>query len=156
MEVSNEEYEKALNNNDNIMIMNSVGAKFTYSIDPDEIYRCKLTALWEALKTWKPDGGRKFTAYLYQRVYWECLKSIKTNTQKHTVQVQYIEKVVAPELSIFELLDGLPQDLQNMMEKRCIHKMTLREIGAEHDCCYETIRKRIKKAAKYIKTSLID
>jgi len=153
-EITNEEYEKALNNHDNMMIMNSVGSRFLQTLDEDEIHRCKLMALWEALKTWKPERGRKFTAFLYQRVYWECLKSIAYNNKHRTIQIPHIEQCVSPKTSMYELLDGFPHDLQDMLEKRCVHKMTLREIGDEYGCCYETIRKKLKKASKYIQNGV--
>ena len=152
--VSNEVYEKALKNNDNLMIMHSAGSCFMTTLDVDEIYRCKLMALWEALKSWNPRRGRKFTAFLYQRVRWECLKSIQIKNKNRGVQIENLEKVAPNETPMCELLDGLPLELQDIVHKRYVYSMTLREIGDEYGYCYETIRNRLKQASKYMHTNL--
>ena len=144
MKISNETYERALKNNDNIMIMYSVTSKFLNILDKDEIKRCKLIGLWKALQKWKSDGGRKFTTFLYQRVYWECLKIIIQKKQNKYIPTEYIDSSVLPKPSISELVEDLPKDLQDIVIKRYIYGMTLREIGKEHNCCYETIRCRLK------------
>jgi len=154
MTISNEEYENALKNNDNLMIMHSAGSCFLNTLDRDEIHRCKLMALWEALKAWRPERGRKFTAFLYQRVCWECLKSIHYQNKHRVVQMETIDPEIQQATPLHELLDGLSTELKDMMEKRYIHRMTLREIGDEYGYCYETVRKRLQKASKYMRTTL--
>ena len=149
--VSNKEYEKALNNKDNTMIMHRACSCFLHVLDEDELYRCKLIALWEALQAWKPDRGSKFTAFLYQRVVWECLKSIKAMNKNRDVQVEYIDRAVLPDTSMDEVLEILPDDLKNVVEKRYLHNMTLREIGDEYGYSYETARKKLKKAFQHMK-----
>lgn len=155
MIISDEAYEEALSNNDNLMIMHSAGSCFLNILDDDEIHRCKLMALWEALKAWNPDKGRKFTAFLYQRVCWECLKSIHYQKRYQTTSIGYLEQEASSDMPVYELLDSLPPDLRNMVEKRYIYRMTLREIGDEYGYCYETIRKRLKKASNCIKTAML-
>ena len=154
MVIDNETYETALKNHDNLMIMHSAGSCFLNVLETDEIYRCKLIALWEALKSWSPTKGRKFTAFLYQRVHWECLKSVHYQNRHRTVQVDTLEKEAATDLLLCDILDGLTPELKGMVEKRYIYRMTLREIGDEYGYCYETIRKRLKKASVFIKETL--
>jgi RNA polymerase sigma factor (sigma-70 family) len=149
--VSNEEYESALKNKDNIMIMHSAGSSFITVLDEDEIHRCKLIALWEALQAWRPNRGSKFTAFLYQRVYWECLKCVKFNNKNRDVQVEFIDREVLPDTPIEEVLEILPDDLQDIIKKRYVYGMTLREIGDEHGYSYETARKKLKKASNCMK-----
>jgi RNA polymerase sigma factor (sigma-70 family) len=149
--VNDKEYEDALNNHDNQMIMHSASVSFVRILDEDEIYRCKLIALWEALQAWKPDRGSKFTAFLYQRVKWECLKSIQNQKQYRDIQLDNIDQEVLPETSIDELLEILPEDLKGVVKKRYLYNMTLREIGDEYGYSYETARKKLKKASKCVK-----
>jgi len=151
MKVSNQIYENALNNQDNIMIMHSAGSCFIHALDKDEMYRCKLIALWEALKLWKPDGGSKFTAFLYQRVTWECLKALQYENKHTNVNLDYIDREASPETDMSEMLEILPDDLKGVVEKRYIYRMTLREIGDEYGYSYETARKKLKKASDCIK-----
>lgn len=144
--VSNEEYENALKNYDNVMIMHSASLRFANALDQDELHRCKLIALWEALQAWKPNGGNKFTAFLYQRVCWECLKNINYNNKKKNINLDYIDQEVLPDTPVSEVLEVLPEDLRNIVEKRYIYNMTFREIGEEYGYSYEAIRKKLKKA----------
>ena len=149
--VSNKEYEDALKNRDNIMIMHSAGSNFSHTLDEDEIHRCKLIALWEALQAWKPDRGSKFTVFLYQRVQWECLKSINYNNKHRDVQLDGIDQEILPDTSLDEFLEILPNELRDVIEKRYVYNMTLREIGEEYGYSYENARKKLKKAFKHIK-----
>lgn len=152
MIVSNEVYEQALKNRDNLMIMHSAGSCFFSTLEADEIHRCKLMALWKALQAWQEGRGTKFTGFLYQQVHWECLKSINYNKKNKEVQAKYIEREALPDTPTYETLDGLPEELKNIVEKRYLYNMTLREIGDECGFSGETIRKRLKKASKYMKS----
>lgn len=149
--VSNEEYENALNNQNNLMIMHRAGSCFIHTLDEDEIHRCKLIALWEALQAWKPDRGSNFTSFLYQRVIWECLKVVQYQNKNKDVQVDYIDQEVLPDTPFVEVVENLPDDLQDIVEKRYVYNMTLREIGDEHGYSYETARKKLKKAFQHMK-----
>ena len=156
MEISNEVYEQALSNRDNLMIMHSAGSRFMSALDADEIHTCKLMALWKALQKWKADHGSKFTGFLYQQVKWECLKNINQNKKNKDVQVDHVDREVLPETPICEILDCIPKNLRDIVEKRYVYGMTLREIGEQHGYCYETIRRRLKKADGYMKIALQD
>ena len=149
--ITDKVYEEALGNNDNVLIMHKASARFLRQLTKDEIYCCKLMALWQTLRLWKPDKGKKFTSFLYNKVFFECLKLVIKNNKHKFIQSEYIEKVVSPKPTPYEIFDGIPQDIQDLLEKRYIYGMTLREIGNEYGYCYETIRKRLKKAHKYMK-----
>lgn len=151
MKVSNKVYEEALDNRDNMMIMHSAGSRYMRILDADEIHRCKLIALWEALQVWDINKGSKFTAFLYQRVQWECLKSIQYHNKNQDVQVEHLERAVLPDTSVDEVLEILPAELKDIVKKRYVYGMTLREIGDEYGFSYETVRKRLKKASKCMK-----
>ena len=64
-EISDAEFNEALENKDNVRIMNSVCSRYRKSIPYEEIERCKMISLWEALRAFDPNGGKKFTSFLY-------------------------------------------------------------------------------------------
>ena len=49
-ECKNLEYEKALENEDYAKILNSVCKKYRFRMDKEDLHRCKLIALWDAIK----------------------------------------------------------------------------------------------------------
>jgi len=150
--VSNTEYEKALTNIDNKITMDKACARFRGSLDIDELHRCKLIALWNALQTWRT-GGQKFTSFLYHRVRWECIKAVKQG--KNTVKIDVKNRSVSPNPVVRDLMNELPPDLKDVVEKRYFYNMTLREIGEEYNYSYETARRNINRALKHMKTSLL-
>ena len=52
--IENKDFESALANLDNKLIMDKACASFRNIIERDELYRCKLVALWEAMQKWNP------------------------------------------------------------------------------------------------------
>lgn len=147
--ISNAEYEAALSTIDNIKIMDAAAAIFRNKLDKDELYRCKLIALWDTLRTWRPTG-RKFTSFLYKKVQWECIRSLKQQSKHKTVPM-FSDVSDAPiNLDILDILDGLTPDLKDMMHKRYMQSMTLREISQYYDACPETIRRKLLQAIKIL------
>jgi DNA-directed RNA polymerase specialized sigma24 family protein len=148
--VSNIEYEEALNTIDYIRIMDAAASRFKNILDQDEIHRCKLIALWDALRTWRPTG-RKFTSFLYIKVRWECMRSI--NQQREDTLYSLYEYDPpdcdsCPDMS--DILDVLTPDLRDMVKKRYLESMTLREISEYYGLCHETIRRRLKQAIEIL------
>lgn len=159
--ISNEEYEVALKNEQNMSIMNKAASTYRFSIDPDELYRCKLIALWNALKRWKP-GGRNFLSFLYQRVIWECLKLLaqqRRTRYNNTYPIIYdIESESSPvdRDDVHRLIDILPtSELKNVIIQKYVYNMTLMEIGSLNNFSYETARRKIRTAIKYLKSNLL-
>ena len=59
------ELREALKNRDNINVMNKICSKYTEIICYEELQRCKLISLWEALKSYDPTKGKcKFTTFM--------------------------------------------------------------------------------------------
>ena len=53
--VTNDEFKEAFKNLDNIRIMNKVCSRYRATIPYEEIERCKMIALWQALKAFDPN-----------------------------------------------------------------------------------------------------
>lgn len=148
--VSNVEYEEALNTIDYIRIMDAAASRFKNILDPDEIHRCKLIALWDTLRTWRPTG-RKFTSFLYIKVRWECIRSIKQQCEDKVDSLYGYEPPDCdsnPDMA--DILDVLTPDLRDMVQKRYLESMTLREISEYYGLCHETIRRRLKQAIEIL------
>ena len=151
--ISNQEYEKAWTDNDNQMIMKSVCCRFSKSLDRDELQQCKLTALWNSLVLWKPDFGKKFTSFLFQKLYWECLKAFNSKTRKKSSYIRHDPIDPYKNCDVYQIIDGISPDLQDILIKRFFYNMTLREISKEHNCCHETVRNKIKLAIEQLKSN---
>ena len=152
--ISNEEFEQALKNPHNKSIMECAASCYKSSLHPDEIYCCKLMALWETLQHWRPNG-KKFTSFLYQKVRWECLKIIyKQKKDKKCILMPDIEKECDYTGNIYEMIEGLSPELQEIVEKRFIYRMTLTEIASQHKICPETARKRILHACEILRKKI--
>ena len=151
-EISNEVYETALKNMDNKLIMDAACSSFKKSIDKDELHRCKLIALWEAMIHWNPEG-RKFTSFLYQKVRWECLKVVKKQKFHKGVALKTDVKSHYHTTYMGEIIESLPSDLQDILVKRYTHGMTLREISLIYGFCHETIRRKIHRAIKILQNT---
>ena len=154
--VSNTEFEKALNNEDNQKIMNRVVKPFRSMLDKDEIYRCKLIALWESMMQWVP-GQRKFSSMLYQKLHWACLGAIKdkNKTRKRYMSLEFdpAARYESSNMEVFDVFSTLLPNLREIMIKRFIYRMTLREISEIYGCCKETVRKRIMLGVKMLNES---
>lgn len=147
--IENKDFESALANLDNKLIMDKACASFRNIIERDELYRCKLVALWEAMQKWNPQG-RKFTSFLYQKVRWECLKVVQIQKK------QRLLPILRDEASHFtsdfhEMIEILPLELQDILVKRYIYNMTLREISQFYGTCHETTRRKINRALEMLK-----
>lgn len=154
--ITNEQFEKAIGNIDNSKIMSNVISKngFSNLMSQEEVESCKMIALWKALQHWRPELGKKFTSYLYQKVYWECRKYIaKQKAKKIPIAIiDHFPKFIAEDksLEMEEIIDILPGDLPVVIRQRVFDKMTLKEIGNSNGYSHETARRKINRAIKEI------
>lgn len=81
--ITNDEFNIAYKNEDNIKIINSFSKKFK-NLTFEEITTCGMLAVWKTLQDHDTTKG-KFTNSLYRFMYWECLKQLEEN--KHNVRV---------------------------------------------------------------------
>ena len=147
--IDDEVFEEALDNIDNRLIMEKAVSSFRKVIESDELYRCKLIALWEALQKWNPEG-RKFTSFLYQKVQWECLKVMQQQRKSRCFPI-IMDEAFYPNNDFQELIEPLPDDMQDILTKRYVYRMTLREISEDYGSCHETVRRKIKRALRILK-----
>jgi len=145
--VTNNEYETALRDVVNLKILNKVRKKYYRLIPQEELERCLLIALWNALRRFNPTKGRKFTSYLYISLEWECCKWI-TNDKKDAQDnnAQHLDSFVSYEKLEYDqfndILSVLPKRLSKVIEQKILYNMTFKEIAKKNKYSHETARKR--------------
>ena len=161
--ITDSDFEKSLKNLDNVRIMGKVCSKYRFIIPADELDRCKLIALWEALKSFDPEGGRKFTSFLYNRITWECQKQL-AEINKHRKNIsfdcEYGDLFIAigdvrSKVEIQELFDQLDSPFGKVLYQRFFEQLTMEEIGERNNYSRETARRYILKAIEKIKQCIL-
>jgi len=156
--ITNEEFELAYKNSDNIKLINSVTRKYSKQIDYDDLIDCGLQALWNCLKKHEP-GRQKFTSSLYKFVNWECLRkleekkrNIKTvsmvnlNEDYDESQSKYEKAKNDVKKEILDYLELLNNDDREILIDYYYNGMTMEEIGHKNGFSKQTAKNKIKKA----------
>ena len=143
----NEKIENALGNKDIVKIMNKASSRFRNQLDSDEIYTCQINALWKAHVNFKPEKKAKFTTYLFNGVFIECLKAVKFKNKLNDHAVKLHDNISSGNTNFLhlELMDELQNDEERDLILDRMSRMRIKEIAAKHSVSRETIRKKIKK-----------
>ena len=150
--------EEALRNKDIVKIMNKSAHRFSNQIDRDEIYSCQLKALWKAMINFKPEKGIKFTTYLYNGVFIECLKEVEFHDKHKRFTKSMLHTNVETKSDWTTEMVDIFDELQNDEERELImdkySNMSIKEIATKHNINRETVRKKIKNIMARIKKQL--
>ena len=122
--------------------------------------------MWEALKAFDPQGGKKFTSFLYTRVDWECKKEV-SNIIKHNSRHAQVSDEILPvlgktesgtkssnEIDIKDTINMLPDHFQKVLYQRFFERLTMEEIAKNNDYSRETARRHIINALKKLEECL--
>ena len=138
--------EEALKDNDILKIMNKASNSFFKQLDQDEIYTCQLNALWNGFRNFNPNMNTKFTTYLYNGVYIECLKQLKFKNKSKKCNKKLHDNMSFSENNIlFEILDCLNTDEEKDLIMDKYSNMTINEMAEKRNYSRETVRKKLKK-----------
>ena len=146
--ILDEDFDRELKNPNNIRIMSKVCSFYLRMIPSDDIYRCKLVALWKAMVKFNPSGGQKFTSYLYNSIKWECQKElylINKFRKGATYDDMLTECVDKNNFEIFDIVEKLPPKLEVVIKQKFFFGLTMEEIGKENNYSRETARRYVKK-----------
>lgn len=145
----------ALNDKNIIKIMHKASKRFSNQLDKDAIYTCHLNALWKSFLHFKPEKNVKFTTYLYNGVFIECLKEIKF-MNKHKQFKQRLHNNLSDNKDPYFMIDLLDEvsgnDRELLMDK--FSNMTIEEMAKKYDSNRETTRKKLKSVLSKIKKKL--
>lgn len=155
-QVTDAEYEEAQENINYKKIMHAASGRFKKIIPPNELKRCKLMGLWEALRRFDPSYNRKFTSYLYDQVKYQCLKYISMNSRwtAECISNQYDFEAPSENKDLKMVLTMLTPEEQELINQRFIMRMTLKEIGEANGYSHEIARRRINDIIKILKENL--
>tara|TARA_B100001113_G_scaffold264732_1_gene219684 strand:- start:153 stop:659 length:507 start_codon:yes stop_codon:yes gene_type:complete len=163
--VTDKELREALNNRDNINVMNKICSKYTDIICYEELKRCRLISLWEALKSYDPSKGKcKFTSFLCNRLFWEIQKQLyeinkarripKSDSASTLISEICHSKENSDNLEIDEIFENLDNNSRDILFKRFYESKTAKEIGQDNGYGRETARRRINEALEKLKQCL--
>lgn len=156
--VENDEFEKALQNNDYINIMNNASKRFKNQIDKDSLKSCHMNALWKALAAFDPDRNVKFTTFLHKGVFIECMKEIKI-LNKSKIFNKKLHNNLPQNFKHEEILE-LQDELDNkedfdLLVDRFVGNMTINELAKSRNINREKIRKKIHSLVAKLKSGRV-
>ena len=140
---------------DILRITARASSSFLSTLSREEIKTCILNAIWKALKKYDKQAGTKFTTYLYRGVVMECLTQQKFNLNQSKYFIH--KNIAAPE--DYNLKHEMMDEVENcddpdLMYDRFYKNMTIKELAKSRGVCGETIRIKIKKNLKKIRSRL--
>lgn len=142
----NTKIEKALKDINITNIMNKASKRFSNQLDSDTIYTCQLNALWKSFVNFKPEKGTKFTTYLYNGVFIECIKEVKFN-KKSIVNRKMHNNIPSIDYTylMVEILDELSTEEERDLIVDKFSNMTIDEMAKKRNSNRETTRKKLNR-----------
>jgi len=152
MDCLNNKIEEALKDTNIVKIMNKASKRFKNQLDTDTIKTCHLNALWKTFVNHDPQKGAKFTTYLYNGVFIECMKEIKFNQKslRNTGKLHDNISSSRNQFLIIDLLDELQDDEEKEIFMDRLANMTIAEMAEKYDKNRESTRRKMHKVFKKI------
>lgn len=159
--VSNEEFNAAYANLDNIKIINHMCRRFRHSIPSDELKQCGRIALMKCLQSHNPDYGRPFTSSLCTSVLWVCRNALRD--KRAVADKQPLSFFITGEPytkphhrqddldHLRECLERLPVADRDILHNYYFANMTFKEIGKLNAYTSENARQRVATATNRLK-----
>jgi RNA polymerase sigma factor (sigma-70 family) len=152
--VKNKEFEEALKNEDNIKIINHVCKKYLNRIQSEDLHRCKLIALWDAIRNFDPERNVKFTSFLYNCIDWECKRQLSDYKKSRRVSTNLSIDGDSEDSNVYETLDwidSLPEKLAVAVKQKFVYGYTVQEIAEKNNYSRETARQYVQKGVEKLK-----
>lgn len=138
--------ENALKDSNIMKIMNRACKKFRNQLDSDTIHTCQINALWKAFLNHDPNKAAKFTTYLYNGVFIECMKEIKFKNKSIRFSGKLHDNITNnkdPFLMI-DIFDELSDDEKQMFIDKASN-MTISEMSEKYKTNRESTRRKMHK-----------
>jgi DNA-directed RNA polymerase specialized sigma subunit len=152
----NTKIEKALKDKNITRIMNKASNSFRKQLDEDIIYTCQINALWKSFLNFNPNKNTKFTSYLYNGVFIECIKEVKfLNKMKANKKIH--DNIPRHELEflIIDILDEFDDEEEKSLIIDKVSNLTIEEMSQKRNSNRETTRKKLNKAIEKVKKSFL-
>jgi DNA-directed RNA polymerase specialized sigma24 family protein len=132
-------FEEAMKNDKNQAIMSAIAKKYKNILSCEQIYECKLNAIWRCLEKHIDGKGNLFSSSLYNFMTWQCQTACQQTNRELLNKSRFLnmgdEQGKFPSLNTnkgcTELFDGLSADEKELLQKRYIGGKTLREISRD-------------------------
>ena len=153
----NDKIENALKDTNIVKIMNKASRRFSNQLDRDTIDSCQLNALWKTFLNHEPSKGAKFTTYLYNGVFIECMKEIKFAQKINRFSGKLHDNIPqnSDEFMLIDVLDELKDETEKEMFLDRIANMTIAEIAKKYNMNRESTRRKIHKIMKNIQKNFV-
>lgn len=134
--------------------MNKASNSFRRQLDTDAIYTCQINALWKAFLNFKEEKKTKFTTYLYNGVFIECIKEVKfMNKSKANRKLHNNIPSNQIDTMMIDLLDELDDEESKSLVIDKISNLTIEEMAKKRNSNRETTRKKLNKALNKVQKS---
>lgn len=152
MNCINDKIEEALKDINIVKIMNKASKRFKNQLDSDTIKTCQLNALWKTFVNHDPEKGAKFTTYLYNGVFIECMKEIKFSQKSLRNSGKLHDNIPTNknQFLIVDLLDELNDDEEREIFMDRLSNMTIAEMAEKYGKNRESTRRKMHKVFKKI------
>jgi hypothetical protein len=153
MDCLNNKIEDALKDINILKIMNKASKRFKNQLDKDTIKTCQLNALWKTFVNHDPAKGAKFTTYLYNGVFIECMKEIKfyQKSARNTGKLHDNIQENKDQYLIIDILDELNNAEKEIFLDR-LSNMTIAEMAEKYEKNRESTRRKMHKVLQKIAT----
>jgi hypothetical protein len=147
----NTKIENALKDDNILKIMNKAARRFRNQLDKDTIDTCQLNALWKTFVNHDPLKGAKFTTYLYNGVFIECMKEIKFAKKSERMSGKLHDNIPEnkDQFLMTDILDELSDRDREMFLDR-LSNMTIAEMSQKYNTNRESTRRKMHKIIKNI------
>jgi hypothetical protein len=153
----NDKIELALKDDNIVKIMNKASKRFRNQLDQDSIHTCQINALWKTFVHHDPKKGAKFTTYLYNGVFIECMKEIKFNQKSSRFGGKLHDNIASDKdhFMLIDILDELKDETEKSMFIDRLSNMTIAEMSQKYDKNRESTRRKMHKITKTIQKKFI-
>ena len=147
----NTKIENALKDLNIVKIMNKASKRFKNQLDKDTIKTCQLNALWKTFVNHDPQKVAKFTTYLYNGVFIECMKEIKfyQKSSRNTGKLHDNIKENKNQYLSIDILDELNEEEKQIFVDK-LSNMTIAEMSAKYGKNRESTRRKMHKVLQKI------
>lgn len=151
MNCMNDKIELALKDINIVKIMNKASKRFKNQLDKDTIKTCQLNALWKTFVNHDPAKGAKFTTYLYNGVFIECMKEIKFQSKslRNTGKLHDNIEENKNQYLIIDMLDELNEEEKEIFLDR-LSNMTIAEMASKYQKNRESTRRKMHTVLKKV------
>lgn len=156
--ISNEVYEAALYDPNNIRIMSSACDAFRGILDTQILDTCKLYGLLECLEKHDDNLGQKFTSSLYQHVMWKCQQAVDEKVRTKTCCELTIDPIdddsPMDTLLVEDCLSLLDEREADMVRDRYIYGLTYAELATKYECSDNGAKFIVERSVNFLRSEL--